>query len=274
MMRSFLKMHGLGNDFVVIDARDEPFSPTSFQAAAIADRRTGVGCDQFIVIEKATSLQADAFMRIRNPDGGEVSACGNATRCVARLMMDETGRDHAVIQTRAGLLRASRAENGLVRVDMGKARLNWADIPLVREIDTLSVPVDGVDLPPACCVGMGNPHTVFFVEDAEAAPVAELGPIVERHPLFPERTNVEFVQVLSRSRVRMRVWERGAGITRACGTGACATAVAAVRRGLTDRVVTVLLDGGELIIERREDGTVLMTGPTAIAFTGQMTDLS
>jgi len=269
MMRSFLKMHGLGNDFVVIDARDEPFAPAPAQAAAIADRRTGVGCDQFIVIEKATDPAADVFMRIRNADGGEVSACGNATRCVGRLILEETGKDRIFIQTRAGLLNVARATNGLFTADMGEARLDWSEIPLAVSVDTLSVPVDGVDLPPACCVGMGNPHAVFFVEDAEAAPVAELGPIVERHPLFPERTNVEFAQVLGRSRVRMRVWERGAGITRACGTGSCATAVAAIRRGLTDRVVTIVLDGGELIIEWREDGTVLMTGPAEIAFTGR-----
>lgn len=274
MTRSFLKMHGLGNDFVVIDSRERPFNPTPTQAAAIADRHTGVGCDQFIVVEKTTDPAADVFMRIRNADGGEVSACGNATRCVGRLILEETGRDRIVIQTRAGLLNVARAENGLFTADMGKAGLDWSEIPLAGAIDTLSVPVDGVELPPACCVGMGNPHAVFFIENAEGADVAGIGPRVEHHLLFPERTNVEFAQVLSRSRVRMRVWERGAGITRACGTGSCATAVAAIRRGLTDRIVTIVLDGGELIIEWREDGTVLMTGPAEIAFTGQVTDLS
>lgn len=271
MTREFLKMHGLGNDFVVIDARKTPYAPAEAEVRAIADRKTGVGCDQFIVIEPAKTDGTAGFMRIRNADGGEVSACGNASRCVGWLLMEEAGAERVAFETNAGILQASRADNGRITVDMGQANLDWTQIPLAEPADTLrldAVSHGGFAGPTA--VSMGNPHAVFFVDDAEAVPLAEVGPVFENHPAFPQRTNVEFVQVLSPTAVRMRVWERGAGVTQACGTGACATAVAAIRRGLTNRKVDVILDGGTLTIEWREDGRVLMTGPVALSYTGRL----
>ncbi len=270
MTRDFLKMHGLGNDFVVIDARREPYAPTEAEVRAIADRKTGVGCDQFIVLEPAGHPEAAAFMRIRNADGSEVGACGNASRCVGWLLLEETGGERIVFQTAAGLLEASRADGGLITVDMGPTNLEWTAIPLAQPLDTLHLPIEQGGVSDPVAVNMGNPHCVFFVDDAEAVPLAEIGPGLEHHPLFPERTNVEFASVESPTRIRMRVWERGAGITQACGTGACATAVAAARRGLTERKADVVLDGGTLTIEWREDGRVLMTGPIAVSFTGRL----
>ncbi|BAI71523.1 diaminopimelate epimerase [Azospirillum sp. B510] len=271
MTREFLKMHGLGNDFVVIDARSEPYRPSAAEVRAIADRRIGVGCDQFIVLERTDAPGADAFMRIRNADGGEAAACGNASRCVGWLLMEESGRDRASFQTAAGLLHASRADNGRITVDMGPPRLDWAAIPLAAPADTLRVETvahGGFAAPVA--VNMGNPHAVFFVDDAEAVPLDEVGPVFENHPAFPERANIEFAQVLSPTAIRMRVWERGAGITQACGSGSCATLVAAVRRGLTDRKADIILDGGTLTIEWTEEDRVLMTGPVALAFSGRL----
>ena len=274
MGRPFLKMNGLGNDFVVIEARELPFAPTAEQVRAIADRASGVGCDQLIAIERAEG--ADARMRIWNADGGEVEACGNAARCVAWLMMEATGRDHAALDTAGGPLAAYRAGPETVTVDMGPPRLDWRDIPLAEEMDTRAIelqvgPIDAPLLHTPGCVSMGNPHVVFFVTDAGAAPVREVGPLIEQHPLFPEGVNVGFAEVQDRSRIRLRVWERGAGETQACGTGACAAVVAAHRRGLVDRKTAVELPGGVLSIDWREsDGHVLMTGPVAIEFTGTL----
>lgn len=269
-MIAFRKMHGLGNDFVVIDLRRTP--GTGFSAAQvtrIADRWEGVGCDQFITIEPPRTPGATAFMGIRNPDGSEAGACGNATRCVASLLMAESGLDAVVVETVSGLLAATAADAGLVTVDMGPARLEWDQIPLAEPRDTAHLDIAAGVLRDAVAVSMGNPHAVFFVEDVAAVPLAEVGPQIEHHPLFPARTNVEAVQVLARDRLRMRVWERGAGITKACGSGACAVLVAAVRRGLADRRADVLLDGGPLGIDWREsDGHVLMTGPVATSFSG------
>ncbi|MEQ8193826.1 MAG: diaminopimelate epimerase [Rhodospirillales bacterium] len=264
---AFVKMHGLGNDFVVLDARARALALTDAQARAIADRHLGVGCDQVIVIEPARNGAADAFMRIRNADGGEVAACGNASRCVAAILMRETGRDTAKLETAAGLLEAY-ANGSQVTVDMGPAKLQWNEIPLAEEADTLHLKFSRGPLSDPVAVGMGNPHAVFFVPDAEAVDLAALGPEIEHHPFFPERTNVEAAQILSRDKIRLRVWERGAGITQACGTGACATLVAAHRRGLTERKATVILDGGPLVIEWREDNHVLMTGPVSTSFSG------
>jgi diaminopimelate epimerase len=276
MTRPFLKMNGLGNDFVVVGAGTRAgealFAPDEAQARAIADRAGGVGCDQLIGIEP--SRVGDAFMRIWNADGGEVDACGNATRCVGWLLMEASGGDEAVIETKAGLLHARRAGEQRVAVDMGPPRLDWRDIPLAEEMDTRGIelqvgPIDAPILHTPGCVSMGNPHVVFFVPDATAAPVAQVGPLIEHHPLFPEGVNVGFAQILGRDRIRLRVWERGAGVTKACGTGACAAAVAACRRGLVDRKVTVVVDGGELEIEWREaDDHVIMTGAVAIEFSG------
>ena len=268
--RSFLKMHGLGNDFVVLDARARPVALSAPAVRAIADRHTGVGCDQLIVVEPPRTTLADSFMTIWNADGSEVSACGNATRCVAWLLMDESGRDHAVVETKSGLLDAQAAGDRQVSVDMGPARLDWRDIPLAQAVDTNHLPVGLEDLTDPVGVGMGNPHAVFFVTDAEAVDLARLGPALERHPLFPERCNIEIAQVLGPRSIRMRVWERGAGITSACGTGACATLVAASRRGLTGRTAEVILDGGRMTIDWLKDEHVLMTGPVALSYAGTL----
>lgn len=273
----FVKMNGLGNDFAVFDARQRPFRPSEALIRAIADRKVGVGCDQVFVLEPPTDPMADIFMRIWNADGGEVGACGNGTRCVAWLAMEERGSDHAVIQTAAGLLTASRAGPLSVTVDMGRPGLDWTEIPLAERMDTRRIdikvgPIDDPVLHSPGAVSMGNPHCVFFVADAEAAPVTTIGPMIEHHPLFPERANVGFAQVLAPDRIRLRVWERGAGLSRACGTGACAALVAAHRRGLAGRSATMVLDGGELHVAwRAEDHHVIMTGPVEIEGEGDVT---
>ena len=273
MSRPFLKMNGLGNDFVVVEARSAPFAPSAAEVRAIADRASGVGCDQLIAIEPGEGV--DARVRFWNADGEEVSACGNGTRCVGWLLMQASGKDHAVIETRAGLLVASRAGERLVSVDMGQPGLEWSQIPLSHDQDTRALDVALYDHPalsaPPGAVSMGNPHVVYFVDDIETAPVREAGPVVERHPLFPKHVNVGFAQILGRDRIRLRVWERGAGLTQACGTGACAALVAAARRDLTDRSATLELDGGELLIEwRAKDDHVIMTGPAAVDFAGEL----
>ena len=267
---AFIKMHGLGNDFVILDRRDGNTSLSPATRRAIADRHAGVGCDQLIIMEPAKSADADVFMRIYNPDGAEAGACGNATRCVASLLMDEKKSDHVIIETISGLLDTERQPGGLYSVDMGPARLDWRDIPTSEPCDTLHLPISEGALSDPVGVNVGNPHAVFFVDNAEAINLSAVGPLIENHKLFPERTNVEVVQVLSPDRIRLRVWERGAGITRACGSGACAAAVAAARRQLTNRAVDVVLDGGTLKIEWLADNNVLMTGPVSKSFSGQM----
>jgi diaminopimelate epimerase len=269
-MINFIKMHGLGNDFVVLDGRVEALALTPLQAQAVAERRTGVGCDQIIILEPRQSAKADLFMRILNADGSETGACGNATRCVASLIMEETGKSSAVIETISGLLHCSAAPNSLVAVNMGLARLDWRELPAAHEVDTLHMGITEGPLADPVGVSMGNPHAVFFVADAEAIDLAAHGPKLEHHALFPERCNIEVAEILSPERIRMRVWERGAGITNACGTGACATLVAAVRRGLSSRRAELILDGGSLFIEWLADGTVLMTGPVARSFKGTL----
>ena len=269
MIARFLKMHGCGNDFVVMDERPHPLVLTPARAAAIADRRTGVGCDQFIVIEPGTD-GADAFMRIRNPDGSEAGACGNATRCVAHLLAAETGRTDLVIRTISGDLPATTLPDGRVRVDMGPARLGWAEVPLAAAMDTLHLDLARGPIAGPAAVSMGNPHATFFVPDLAAVDIERIGPSLEHDPIFPQRANIGFVQVLSPDRIRLRVWERGAGLTLACGSGACAALVNAHRRGLTARRAAVLVDGGELEIEWRDDGHVLMTGPVATSFRGEI----
>lgn len=270
-MTPFLKMHGLGNDFVVFDARKQGLALDATAARAIADRRRGVGCDQVIVIEQGVN-DADVVMRIFNGDGGEVESCGNAARCVARLLMEEKDHDTVRIDTLGGLLICTDAGNGMITVDMGAPNLMWDKVPLARPADTnrFALNVDGESLM-VSAVSVGNPHCVLFVDDADAAPVASLGPRIETHPMFPKRTNVEFASVRDRAHLRMRVWERGAGITQACGSGTCAVAVAAHRRGLIDAKVEVALDGGVLAIELREsDGHILMTGPATLSFRGEI----
>jgi len=263
----FRKMHGLGNDFIVFDARQRPLALTPAQARVLADRHTGIGADTIALIDPPKDGNADIAVRFINADGGEMTTCGNATRCIAMLLFAETRRDHVRIATGAGILDAWK-RGDQVAVDMGTPKLDWTQIPVAREIDTLHLPLDADPVG----VNMGNPHAVFFVPDAEAADVAGLGSRVERDPLFPERTNVEFATVQASDRIRMRVWERGVGITQACGSGACATLVAAARRGLTGRKATLALDGGDLTIEWRDDDHVIMTGPAALSFTGEIED--
>lgn len=271
MMIDFLKMHGLGNDFVIVDGRTRPIRFSAAQARAIGDRRKGIGYDQLIVIEPPVDPAADIFMRILNPDGSEAGACGNATRCVASLVAGDLGRDHLTIQTISGLLACRIRADGLVTVDMGPARLDWQAIPLAHASDTAHVDLAEGPLADPVCVNMGNPHAVFFVTDAEAVDLPQFGPLLETNPIFPNRANIEVAHVTGPAAVRMRVWERGAGITQACGSGACAVGVAAIRRGLVQgRRVTVTLDGGDLIIEWLENGHVLMTGPVATSFRGAL----
>jgi diaminopimelate epimerase len=258
----FAKMHGLGNDFMVIDAREAPFAPSAEAVRAWADRRRGVGFDQLAVI--ADDPQADFRLLFWNADGSPSGACGNATRCIARAEMDRTGRDRLAIATAGGLLHA-RDEGGTASVNMGHPRTRWQDIPLAREADTLRLPLPGE---PAAC-SMGNPHCTFLVADAEAVDLATLGPATEHDPLFPERTNVQAVAVLAADRLRVRVWERGAGITPASGTSSCAALVAAHRRGLAGRRATVVLDGGELLAAWEEDG-IWLSGPTAHVYSGTL----
>jgi diaminopimelate epimerase len=274
MQASFRKMHGAGNDFVVFDERAHPLGFTPARVAALADRRTGIGCDQFITVEPPPAgSNADAFMRIRNPDGAEAGACGNATRCVAELLFHETGRRIQVIRTVAGNLPAEVLEDGLVTVDMGPARLGWADVPLAREMDTLHLPIRRNGVADPAAASMGNPHATFFVANVAALDVEDIGPLLEHDPLFPERANIGFAEVLAPDRLRLRVWERSAGLTRACGSGACAALVNAARRGLAPRQALVVMDGGELLITWRADDHVLMRGPAETSFTGVFPEL-
>jgi len=264
----FVKMHGLGNDFVVLDARAKPIALDDKAAEAIAARHTGIGCDQLIVMEKARGPGAAAFMRIRNADGGEVEACGNAARCVADMIMRETGADSVTLETAAGVIAARAAGKDRVAVDMGEPRWGWRDIPLARDCDTDHLPVALGPLMDGIATSMGNPHATFFVPDIGAVDIVALGPKLEYDKLFPQRANIGVAQILSREKIRLRVWERGAGLTPACGTGACAALVAASRRGLTGRRVEIVADGGTLTIDWRADSHVVMTGPVAVSFTG------
>jgi len=271
----FIKMHGLGNDFVVLDGRVDSAALTAEEVRRIADRHRGVGCDQFITIEP--SERATAFMRVHNADGGEVAACGNGARCVADKIMTELDADAATLETVAGVLEATRDGSGLVTVDQGPARMDWWDIPLTHKLDTLHIDMsDGgklvAPLTDAVGVNVGNPHAIFFVDDVEAVDVATVGPGLEHHPLFPERANISVAHVCGRDAIKVRVWERGVGITSACGTAACAVAVAGVRRDLTERSVDIQLDGGTLHLVWRDDGHVLMTGPVSTSFSGVLDD--
>ncbi len=259
----FMKMHGLGNDFVVLDARAQRIEITPQTAKGIAHRQFGVGFDQLAVMTDGTG---DAHLTFYNADGSTSAACGNATRCVARFLMDETGKDALHLTTDRGDLTATDMGDGLTAVNMGTPQLEWQDIPLARQMDTLELPIDGNPT----ATGMGNPHCTFFVSDLAAIDLEKQGAMTEHHPLFPERTNVQFAQRISPDHLRMRVWERGVGVTLASGSSSCATAVAAARRGLTGRKVRIDLDGGTLHIDWRDDG-VWMIGPTMHVFSGTLT---
>ncbi len=268
---TFYKMHGLGNDFIVLDSREGQAMPNQQQMRNLADRHKGVGCDQIMVMrfsDQADTIRLDMF----NADGSPAGACGNGTRCVARLVMDQEARDEIGIETVAGHLRGWRADarSDVISADMGPVSLDWRDIPTSRAVDTLAVDLGFPELGAATLVSVGNPHAVFFVENAEAVNLHHWGPLAEKHALFSERANIEFIQVLDRQTIRMRVWERGAGVTLACGSGACAVAVASASKGLTDNEVTLHLDGGPLqIMWRRDtDGHVVMTGPATYVAKG------
>lgn len=262
--RPFMKMHGLGNDFVVVDERmGEPWVNAAV-AKAIGNRRTGIGFDQLAVI--TDDDQADLHLTFYNADGSLSAACGNATRCIARHEMTRLGRSDLTLRTERGVLEGKDVGNGLTSVNMGAPFLDWQDIPLAEVMDTLVLPIDGAPT----ATGMGNPHCSFFVDDIATADIEVLGPEIEHHPLFPERTNVQIAQVTGPDHIRMRVWERGVGLTLASGSSSCAVAVAAVRRGLTGRSVTLDLDGGTIWIDWREDG-VWMTGPTTHVCDGVIT---
>jgi diaminopimelate epimerase len=271
----FRKMNGLGNDFVVLDGRARPLDLGTEAVKAIADRQAGIGCDQLIALEP--SANADVFMRIWNADGGEVAACGNAARCVAALVAKERGRPDVKIETEAGVLEATVNNDGTVTVDMGAPRFGWEEIPLAepfadtRYIELQVGPIDAPVLHSPSVVNVGNPHCIFFVDNVEAYDLARFGPMLEHHPLFPERANISLAQVTAPDALKVRTWERGAGLTQACGTAACAVAVAAARLKRTGRKVKVSLPGGDLLIEWREsDGHILMTGPYSLDFEGTL----
>jgi diaminopimelate epimerase len=260
----FMKMHGLGNDFVVIDAREGEVALSKKIISGIADRHFGVGFDQLAVISKG---EFDAHLRFYNADGSESLACGNATRCIARYLMDEASKESLMLTTMHGQIPAVDLGDGVTSVNMGKPELEWNKVPLSENIPTLELPIEGSPT----ATGMGNPHCTFFVEDPEKINLEEMGPKFENHPLFPERTNVQFASIIAQDQIRMRVWERGAGVTLASGSSSCATAVAANRKGLTEKKVQIELDGGILSIDWRDDG-VWMTGPTMQVFTGSFSE--
>ena len=271
-MTQFVKMHGLGNDFVILDARGSAALRVDAAAACvIADRRHGIGCDQILILRDAAD--ADFFMEILNSDGSRAQACGNGTRCVAAMVMRETDRESLQINTDGGVLKAWHGENGLVSVDMGPVQMGWQEVPLAREMDTVAVelaPAPG----PAVCHSMGNPHAVVFVDDVEAVDLERIGPAIEHDDLFPDRVNLSIVHRQEEDLFRVRVWERGAGITLACGSGACAVGVAIARRGLGGRKNGIMMDGGLITIDWQDDGSVggrvVMTGPVAYACHGVM----
>lgn len=271
----FLKMNGLGNDFVVVDARRAPVRPRPEVIARLADRRSGVGFDQFITVER-TSSGADAFMRIDNADGGEVAACGNATRCVAWLLMQESGGTSATIETRAGILNARPGDGALsVSVDMGVPKFGWADIPLAEEFgDTRAIelqigPIDAPVLHSPSVANIGNPHAIFWVDDVDAHQLERFGPLLENHPIFPERANISLAHVTGPDAITLRTWERGVGLTQACGTAACAALACAARTRRTGRKAIVTLPGGDLFIEWNERDHIWMTGPVQLDFAGR-----
>ena len=273
MSLAFRKMNGLGNDFVVLDARAKPIAISEDQARAIANRQTGVGCDQLIVLEK--SSVADLRMRIWNAEGGEVQSCGNASRCIADLIFSEKNEDTATIDTLGGFLIATKAGDKLVTIDQGKPKFDWKDIPLsepfadTRHIELQYGPIDAPLIHSPSVVNVGNPHCIFWVDDVNVLDLDRAGPMLENHPLFPERANISFAKVVARDHVILKVWERGAGLTKACGTAACATMAAGHRIKIIDSPCKITLPGGDLLMSVREhDGHVLMTGPVAYEFDG------
>lgn len=271
--RPFLKMHGLRNHFIVVDARETPYRPPAAEIVQLCDPQAGIGADQLVVIEPTGGGRAAAFVRFWNIDGREVEACGNATRCVAWLLLEELGADTVILETRAGLLDCRRIAPLRVSTVMGRIRTGWRDIPLASERDTLHLEIEEGPLRDAVALNIGNPHVVFFVDDLDAVDLGTLAPPIQNNPLFPQQVNVGAAQMMAQDRMRLRVYERGAGLTMACGSGACVAHFAALSRGLTDsRRMTVELPGGELDIEVLADGSAVMTGPVAISFSGRLPD--
>lgn len=264
----FLKMHGLGNDFVIIDERQHSYKLDEKAVRHIADRHFGVGCDQLVLLKN--SQNADCFMEFYNSDGSKSGACGNATRCVGSLIMQETGKKKIRLETISGILECTDAGENGVSVNMGKARTAWQEIPLARDVDIMNLAIGDGQLQNPVAVSMGNPHAVFFVEDTVAVDLHKSGAVLEHHEIFPERANISSAQVISKNHIKLRVWERGSGETSACGTGACATAFAAFKRGLTENNVKVSLPGGDLFIKIEDDNTVIMTGAATLVFKGEI----
>jgi len=275
----FAKMNGLGNEIAVLDARDRPLTLNASAVEALALPGKGIGFDQLMVLLPPRNPMADVYTEIWNADGSKVAACGNGSRCVAWYLMREMNRESLVMETEAGLLGAVSVGPNRISVDMGEPIFEWERIPMSERMDTVRIelqvgPIDDPVLHGPGVVSMGNPHCIFFVQDAELAPVEAVGPMIEYHPLFPERTNVGFAEIVARDHIRLRVWERGAGLTKACGTGACAALVAAVRRRLCDRTANVQVDGGMLQIEWREsDNHVIMTGAVALETEGNLSGI-
>ncbi|MCG2778806.1 MAG: diaminopimelate epimerase [Desulfobacterales bacterium] len=269
--RPFVKMHGLRNDFVIVDGREKPYTPSVAEIVRICDRREGVGGDELLVIEPPRSGKVYAFVRIINPDGSEAEACGNASRCVGWLLMEECGRDEIRIETLGGVLSCRRAGEKQVAVEMGRLRTGWQEIPLSREMDTLHLGIGAGPLQDPVGMNIGNPHAVFFVDDLSAVDLTRYGPQLQKDPLFPEGANIGAAQLLDPKTLRLSVWERPGTLTTACGTGACVAVAAAHRRGLTtEKCMTVVMPAGSVEIELKEDGTVVMTGPVEACYAGYL----
>jgi diaminopimelate epimerase len=271
--RPFLKMHGLRNDFIVVDGRNQPYRPSAEEIVRICDRRQGVGADELLIIgpPRAGSVEAAAFVRIFNPDGREVEACGNASRCVGWLMLQEKKCNEILIDTLGGLLVCRQAGDKQVAVEMGKLRTGWQDIPLAREMDTLHLGIGAGPLQDPVGMNIGNPHAVFFVEELDSVDLAIWGPQLQKHPLFPQEANIGAAQLIDAKTLKLSVWERPGALTTACGTGACVAVAAAHRRGLTDvNHMTVIMPAGSVEIELKGDDSVVMTGPVEICFAGYL----
>lgn len=263
----FRKMHGLENDFVVLDSRQKEITLSTNEIIAIADRKTGVGFDQLLIIQPPKKSNG-VFMSVYNSDGNRVETCGNGARCIAKVVMNDLNTNEIIIETLAGPIKASKHQGGQITVNLGKIKYSWKDIPMSRKLDTLNLDFGIKDLPHGIAVNVGNPHVVFFVKDVENLDLTEVGPKISSDKIFPDGANVEFAQLLSKDHIRMRVWERGVGVTKACGTGACATLVASAKKGLSKNYARVSLDGGDLFVELSKNDEVKMTGPAEYSFTG------
>ncbi len=269
--RAFIKMHGLRNDFIIVDARREAYQPSVEEIVRICDRREGIGGDELVIIKKAATPGTEAFAGIFNPDGREVEACGNASRCVGWLLLEESGKNEVVVDTLGGPLICRRAGEMRVAVKMGRLRTKWHEIPLAREMDTLHLGIGAGPLQDPVGMNIGNPHAVFFVDDLDAVDLAIYGPRLQNHPLFPAEANIGAAQLIDPKTLKLSVWERPGALTTACGTGACVAAGAAHRRGLTDaKHMTVIMPAGSVVIELKDDGSVVMTGPGEVSFTGYL----